>query len=409
MRGPAKTFSQNPNLTVPSIMYRYYTAVLSYSLAGGFLIGIYPLFLHSRGLAQFEINSLLATFYIVTFLLDIPTGAFADIQGRRRAFIIGCAFRCAALTIYFYSRSFTFFLIAETIDGIGTSFVNGALDAWAIDALDKAGFRGSKDRVISHAYQFSTLGLMISPILGAAIATRDLSFPWLLGAGGFFLSGLIGAVLRERYVRYSKLSIHPREISDRIYNAARRGFAIRQIRYLCIAEGIVLAALTPYGLEWPMLFRHTFGTEVWAIGWMVALFSLSRMIGAELSPRMLNIGSHRVGYLSGLMAAAAVILFVAGAITINLALTLGLLILLNVCIGAKEPLALAWINELFLPDDRATMLSFRSMCATVGASAGLLTGGYVADLWGISIQWMAGGILLGVSAACYVRAGTRYA
>src|SRR5260370_24958950 len=108
-------------LTIRRIMRRYYTMWWVYSFANGFLYGVYPLFLRSRGLNQFQINSVLATFFVVIFLTDVPTGAFADALGRRRSFVIGCAHRVAAFLLYFSDHHYAVFLIAEMIDGVGTT------------------------------------------------------------------------------------------------------------------------------------------------------------------------------------------------------------------------------------------------------------------------------------------------
>src|SRR5580692_10678479 len=107
------------------ITRRYYAMWWGYAFAGGFLYGVYPLFLRSRGLDQFEINSVLATYFIVTFLTDVPTGAFADALGRRRAFILGCTLRSTAFLVYFFAHHYPFFLLGESIDGVGTTFCNG--------------------------------------------------------------------------------------------------------------------------------------------------------------------------------------------------------------------------------------------------------------------------------------------
>src|SRR5580693_7260385 len=115
-----------------NITHRYYAMWWGYAFAGGFLYGVYPLFLRSRGLDQFEINSVLATYFIVTFLTDVPTGAFADALGRRRAFILGCMLRSVAFLVYFLAHRYPLFLLGESIDGVGTTFCNGAIDAWGV-------------------------------------------------------------------------------------------------------------------------------------------------------------------------------------------------------------------------------------------------------------------------------------
>src|SRR5260370_12488547 len=104
--------------TLKGIIRRYYAVWMTYSFAGGFRFGVYPIFLKSRGLSQFEINSVLATYFVVLFLTDVPTGAFADALGRRRSFVLGTLLRVAAFIVYFFAHQYFMFLIAESIDGI---------------------------------------------------------------------------------------------------------------------------------------------------------------------------------------------------------------------------------------------------------------------------------------------------
>src|SRR5580700_4464681 len=130
----------SPPHTVSHILRRYYTVWAVYALANGFLFGVYPLFLRARGLNQFQMNSVLATYFAVTFLTDVPTGAFADALGRRRSFMVGCSVRALAFLVYFFAWHYPMFLLGEFIDGIGTTFCNGSIDAWAVDALDEAGY-----------------------------------------------------------------------------------------------------------------------------------------------------------------------------------------------------------------------------------------------------------------------------
>src|SRR6266853_1084098 len=180
-----------PAPTVGHIMRRYYTVWGAYSLANGFLFAVYPLFLRSRGLNQFQMNSVLATYFAVTFLTDVPTGAFADALGRRRSFVLGCLIRLTAFMIYFFAHAYPVFLVAESIDGIGTTFCNGAIDAWGVDALDEAGFVGLKDRLFSRISQLTSMGFMAASLIGGYVADVNIAWPWLLGAAGFFVSAMV--------------------------------------------------------------------------------------------------------------------------------------------------------------------------------------------------------------------------
>src|SRR5216684_3961152 len=172
---------------IQQVLRRYYAVWAAYAIASGFLYGVYPIFLHVRGLDQFQINSVLAVYFTVTFLTDVPTGAFADALGRRRSFMLGCSLRALAFLVYFFAWHYPMFLLGEVIDGIGTTFCNGSIDAWGVDALDDAGYTGTKDRLFWRISQLMNLGFMISAVIGAYVADRNIAWPWLLGAAGYLI------------------------------------------------------------------------------------------------------------------------------------------------------------------------------------------------------------------------------
>jgi MFS family permease len=381
-------FSGNPKIS--NILRRYYAVWSMYSIAGGFLFGVYPIFLHSRGLNQFQINSVLAIYFIVLFLTDVPTGAFADLLGRRRSYVLGCALRVCAFILYYFAHHYYVFLIAESIDGIGTTFGNGAIDAWGVDALDEAGYEGLKDRLFSRISQLSSAGFMVSAMAGAYIADIDIALPWLCGAVGYLVSGVVGAYLmhdeRVRTVTH-KLSAIPREVTTRVFEGVRTGIAARTVLILSGASAITFAAWAPYWVEWPLMFSEKIGVGVWIIGWIYCALAAARMIGAEVSVRMQGDESQRAARVSGLIVASSVMLFLAGSFGNRPALSILMLLMMNLCTGAMLPLVQSWFNEQIQSSNRATMLSFNSTLSTMGGSIGLLSLGRVADNVGIPIAW----------------------
>lgn len=393
-----------PGLSTAMIVRRYYGVSVVYALAGGFLAGVYPLFLHSRGLDQFAINSVLAVYFAVTVLTDVPTGAFADALGRRRSFVLGCALRGLAFAVYFFSHAYVLFLVAEAIDAVGATFCNGAIDAWGVDALDEAGFEGAKDRLFSRLTQVSALGFMTTAVVGGYVGAIDLAWPWLLGAAGFVASGLAGLRLQEhrRGTGHLEVVAIRDTIVTRIGQGIRQGLRLRGVRLLSLAEAVVLAAWAPYWLEWPLLFQGGHGTGVWVVGWIFSLLGVGRMIGAEVIHRMMTSAPARRRLLGGLVIGAGALLAGAGTFATSTGHALVMLFLMNACLGARDPLAMAWFNEQLGPADRATMLSFRSTVATAGASMGLLLGGYVADLHGIPFQWQLAGTISLLAVPCYL-------
>ncbi len=400
------------DLTVAQVLLRYCAVWAGYSIAGGFLFGVYPIFLHARGLNQFQINSVLAVYFAITFLTDVPTGAIADALGRRRSFMLGCALRSLAFLVYFFAYHYPMFIVGETIDGVGTTFCNGSIDAWGVDALDQAGYRGLKDRLFSRISQLMNFGFMLSAIAGAYVADHNIAWPWLLGATGYLLNAtLIARLMRENVSPHASAELRhlPRLIIDRIGAGIRRGFTMRTLLLLSLAQAVYFAAWAPYWLEWPQFFNQSFGVGVWLVGWLYALFTIARMFGAELMIwTMATDRRGRANRLSILAVALAALMYAGGAFGAHRTLVLILFCGLNICMGAVLPLAQSWINEEIEADQRATLLSFRSTFETLGGSLGLLATGFVADRAGIPAAWRFAGILSLAALPCYLALRSRF-
>src|SRR5262245_53795518 len=111
----------------------YYVLEGSFTTWGWFMVPVYPLFLLSRNLDLFQINVVLSTYFLSTFLCEVPTGAVADVYGRKVSFILSCFTRMVAFILYFFADGFIDCLIAEMIDGVGFTLASGSLQAWAVD------------------------------------------------------------------------------------------------------------------------------------------------------------------------------------------------------------------------------------------------------------------------------------
>jgi len=390
--------------TIRDIIRRYYTVWGMYSFAGGFLFGVYPIFLRSRGLSQFQINSVLATYFLVLFLTDVPTGAFADLLGRRKSFVLGAFLRVSAFLLYFVAHHYYIFIIAESIDGIGTTFGNGAIDAWGVDALDDAGYDGLKDRLFSRISQLSTIGFMGSAMIGAYIADVNIAWPWILGAAGYVIAGIVGAFLmhderaRTTTVRIADI---PRRIAENVGGGIREGLGANTVLMLSIANAITVAAWAPYWVSWPVMFNESLAVGVWIIGWIYCGLSLARLIGAEISARLAVDESQRAARVSMFIIAASAMLFLAGLFGGRPVVSLAMLFVMNLFTGAMMPLVQSWFNEQLESGNRATLLSFNSTFQTMGGAIGLLVAGRIADTAGIPFEWQIAGLISMCAAPVY--------
>jgi hypothetical protein len=318
--------------------------------------------------------------------------------------VLGAALRICAFLLYFTARHYYVFLIAEGIDGIGTTFGNGAIDAWGVDALDAAGYEGLKNRLFSRISQLSTVGFMGSAMIGAYVADINIAWPWLLGAAGYTVSLVVGAYLmHDERPRVTSIRIAeiPHRVASQVSEGIRSGVNAPTVLMLSAAGAIIVAAWAPYWVEWPVMFNESFGVGVWIIGWIYCGLALARMIGAELSARFPVDESQRAARVSALVLGASLMLFLAGLFGARPVVALGILFVMNICTGAMQPLVQSWFNEQVESSNRATLLSFRTTFETMGGAVGLLFAGHIADTSGIPFEWQIAGLISVCAAPVY--------
>jgi MFS family permease len=381
----------------------FYAVAGGYNLAQFFLAPVYPLFLLSRGLDVFQVNAVLAVYLITVFVFEIPTGAVADRFGRKVSFVLACAVRCGAFTLYYFSQSFADCLVAELIDAVGTTLASGALEAWAVDGVRADGDHRPTDRMFARCEMITRTSMIGGGIACGYIGQASIGVPWLVAAGIFGATGLFGAlVMREPRLAGSDAVGTP---SLRANAAAAIG-AVRSTPVLLLLCALTLAgsfATFPIWQTWASRMETLSGEGPWLMGWILASLNLSALIGSALVPRLLG----RIGRAPALAAAA-----------LWRALTLGLsaaatgfrpayagLFLQEIASGLTMPVLTAWTNEHIAPEQRATVLSVRSTFFTLGGASGLILMGLVARAYGIAAAWGLGALVLALTAPGYVLLG----
>jgi MFS family permease len=170
----------------------YYVVVALWNIPGWFMHPVYPMFLMSRGLDLLEINLILAIFLISTFLFEVPTGAVADLYGRKISFLASCVTRMCAFVLYSFADGFAACAIAEVIDAIGLTLASGSLEAWAVDGVRAEGDRRPMDRLFARAQVIIRASMIVGGIVCGYLADRfGLVLPWLVAASIFAIAFVV--------------------------------------------------------------------------------------------------------------------------------------------------------------------------------------------------------------------------
>jgi len=367
----------------------YYLIVALWSFPGWFMHPVYPMFLLSRGLDLFQINVILAIFLISTFAFEVPTGAVADVYGRKISFLLSCAIRPVAFVLYYFAHGFWGCAVAEIIDAIGLTLATGALEAWAIDGARAEGDLRPADRMFARAAMVTRTTMIAGGLLCGALADRyGLGVPWLVAAAVFVVALFVGAftMYDDRPLAMPAGSTSTRPSLFAMVGAglgAVRGH--RVMRAICVLTLLGALAMMPVVMMWPPRLEALAGGSYWMLGKIWALLNLTAVVGAALAaylaPRV------RRDWLLAVIALWRGAFLAAAAAASRFTPVVGWLLLYEAGVAASEPIKNAWMNEHVRSDLRATVLSVQGMSFTLGGALGLVTLGLLARSTTIPTAW----------------------
>jgi MFS family permease len=375
----------------------YYVVTCLYRIAWASLGPTYALFLLSRGLDLLQINLVLATYLVTTCVFEIPTGAVADVFGRKASFVLSCVVRGIAFGMYYFSETFAAFLVAEFIDAIGTTLATGALDAWAVDGVRADGDKRPADRLFARGQIIGQSSMIASGLLITLGLAHDIELAWLVGAAGFFTCGIVGAlIMREPPRSTPHTAAGPTSVPMMVREAMAAVRDVPAMRGLCVMTAAIMFATVPAFHMWQPRLTELAGAGASVAAWVWVALSLASLAGSALIPRLVpRFGRART--LTAAIVWRAVMLGIAGAAG-GFPLAAVTFILQEMGFGFGEPVMQAWMNEHATAERRATMLSVRSMSFTLGGGAGLVVLGLLARATDIGLAWMVSAALLALVA-----------
>ncbi len=127
------------------------------------------------GLSVAEFSILNAVWAATIVLLEVPSGALADVIGRKRLLVFASAVMVVEVGIISFMPllsprvTFIVFLFNRILSGFAEAAASGADEALAYDALTTRGNPGEWGRVLDYMTRFKAVGFIVAMTLGAAV------------------------------------------------------------------------------------------------------------------------------------------------------------------------------------------------------------------------------------------------
>jgi MFS family permease len=412
-------------MTATRVLRTYYGVSALFTLSTSVIWGVSTLFLLDAGLNIFGVMLVNATFSAGQIVFEVPTGVIADTVGRRVSFLLGIGTLIVGTLFYVGSTMLGWgvpgFIAASVLTGFGFTCQTGAVDAWLVDALDAGGYRGSKHRVFAHMGMYTGVAMVIGTLGGGLLGQIGLAVPYVVRTALLVLAFAVTAVFMRdvgfepRPLRLSSFADESRKILVAGVNHGWRHKVIRPLLFVSAANGLIIwylfHASPPYVLE--LLDREDL---IWVAGAITSLFALAGVAGNALVGRVSRsrLGAHPASVLmvgTAGLCLIAIGIGVTGLVSggrgnsVAFAVAAALLAGYGMIGGILIPIRAGFINEFIPSAQRATVLSFDSFFADIGAVGGQLGFGAIAQGASKALAYTIGGVVYLVAVPLYRRAG----
>ena len=151
---------------------------------------------------------ILETILVVTFTLtEIPTGAIADLLGKKKALILAFLFQAAGAFIMAAAQNFEMLALSVGVMCVGGSLYSGTADALVFDSLKEEGKEKLYDKKISNINTIQLIVPAICSIIGGYLYTISPSLPFYANGVGYVLGLCVALFLIEPHIDTEKFSM----------------------------------------------------------------------------------------------------------------------------------------------------------------------------------------------------------
>lgn len=364
-----------------------------------FWLPVYFLFFQSK-LDLADVLLLESIYFASVVAMEVPSGWFSDMFGRKRTLIAASLFLCAAYILFLQANSFNMFAIAQMLLAAGIAFNSGTDTSFLLETTQALGVQDEYGAREANATRFNFLGTAVAAVLGGLAAIPDFR--------GAYVLSFVGAVgLLAITIRFTEpLPANPSSKTPRV------GFIkqivscvglLRNIRLLWLSVFAVFMIVMnhiPYEFYQPFVKELAREYEIMkATPFLTSLhLALTMVVAAWIASKSIHI-RDRIGTGATLISAAGLQLAMVAVMYFFVNIPAAIATLLRSC---PRALMTAPLNAAVAPNVptsmRATFLSLQSLFGRLGFASTLAFFAYAVggDEWASITNMLQWGMWMGI-------------
>lgn len=348
---------------------------------------IWVLYMVYKGLPLWQIGVVEGIFHIASFLFEVPSGALADLFGRKNVIIIGRLCSAISAVINLFANNLLGFAIGFTISALSYNLNSGSEEALVYDSLKKIGEEKSYLKVNSRLNLIIEISQGLATFIGGILAEYSYIYCYITVIIISLLS-IIPAVL------FKEVPMDKEGSRDKV--SIKKHF---KVCYDIIKDNKEILKILIY---FPIVF--TFDTIVFFYGQqyfselglnkieisLVMLFSgLFSCIGSITCEKVITVFKENTKYIISILMGVSIVMISSK----NIVISIIFFAIMNYANSVLYPIQSASLNKLIPSEQRATIISIDSMIFSFTMVCLFPVCGLLGDVFNLHITFFILGIL----------------
>lgn len=318
--------------------------------------GIWMLYLASKGLSLFEIGTLEGVFHVTSLIMETPTGAVADIFGRKASRLVGVILAIISSMLMIISDCYLMFALSFVIMALSYNFESGANEALVYDSLMMDKKESLYMKIAGRTEVIYQTTSIVALVLGGIVGNIQYTYVYYIAILLNALALLAGLLFKEPCHQKDK---HKTKLLTAMKKQYVESFiAVRynhRLFYLILFSALLSASVTLSFYYLQIAWQQN-GLTTFTIGVYLSVSAAAAAVGAVFADRIeKRLGETVILRTAPFMIAISII----GMYFIRMAL-------LPFCImSVVETIVFVatrdYINQTISSQQRATILSFESV------------------------------------------------
>lgn len=351
-------------------------------VAMGLFSPIWILYLIHQGYNLLEIGILGTIFEIAKFILEIPSGTFADKYGVKVSLVGSFLFSIITWSMFPFIDSWFVCIVIMLVWAISDALISGSFETWMSRVSGESNF----GKEMMKNTQILIISIIFSSVLSGYLYSLNKIFPFVL----ITLVYLVLFIWMSFFVKVPPVNISSTDkgddFSDILKNSLKIIFSKRKVMYIVIAGFFSALTYDTISRYWQP-FLADIGFDEKTLGYVMSFAALVAFI-------LLTITIKASSFIDKKPVVSLTLVEISGIVLIGL-LSIGFkpLSLISTSLllaieDIRQPIVNSYLNKFFPDNYKATLFSINS---GVGAAGEVLSGiifGIIAVKFGLVITFL---------------------